>query len=231
MPAGHGKSGGRTVTLEGEETRYQLSAEEQVHMLRRLMLYWDGQWFLKAVDAFGLDAAVDLNARVRASFGRIEMRLLLKAVGMTSAADLPDAMRLIDLYTQTFLGKAIQAEFVAVEKHRSQVNVRRCAAYEGAKLAALPRDDQACVACEGLWSAWLAILLPGAQINVDCSLCQGKGDPMCSFFFALSDGPQPAKLETEETQTGDSEGASLAPSVAPDQIDVRRTTDVYRQGL
>ncbi|RPI49646.1 MAG: hypothetical protein EHM56_12060, partial [Chloroflexi bacterium] len=62
-----------------EETSYRLSPEDQVHMLRRLMLYWDGQWFLKAVDAFGLDAAVALNARVRASFGRIEMRLLLKA--------------------------------------------------------------------------------------------------------------------------------------------------------
>ena len=51
-------------------THYTLSDIEQVRMLRKLMLYWDGQWFLKTVEAFGLEAAVELNARVRAPFGR-----------------------------------------------------------------------------------------------------------------------------------------------------------------
>ncbi len=112
----------------GDATGYRLSLEDQVHMLRRLMLYWDGQWFLKAVDAFGLDAAVDLNARVRASFGRIEMRHLLKAVGKAQAAGLPDAMRLLDLYIQDFLGKAMRAVFVEVSEQRSHVIVHRCPA-------------------------------------------------------------------------------------------------------
>ena len=59
--------------LQAESSPYNLSGDQQARMLRRLMLYWDGQWFLKAVEAFGLEEAIALNARVRASFGRIEM--------------------------------------------------------------------------------------------------------------------------------------------------------------
>ena len=33
-----------------------LSDADQVKMLRKLLLYWDGQWFLNAVDAYGLEA-------------------------------------------------------------------------------------------------------------------------------------------------------------------------------
>ena len=191
------------MSPSGEGTSYQLAAAEQVEMLRRLMLYWDGQWFLKAVDAFGLDAAVALNARVRASFGRIEMRLLLKTVGKEQADDLPDAMRLLELYTEAFLGRTIRSQFVAVGEHRSQVIVRRCPAYEGAKLAALPRQDQGCVACESLWNAWLETLLPGAQITIHYPLRQGKGDQVCSFVITMTGRPAAAGPETKEPQNGD----------------------------
>ena len=36
---------------------YELSDAQQARMLRKLMLFWDGQWFLKAAEAFGLEAA------------------------------------------------------------------------------------------------------------------------------------------------------------------------------
>jgi hypothetical protein len=164
---------------------YSLSDIDQVRMLRKLMLYWDGQWFLMSAEAFGLEAAIDLNARVRASFGRIEMRTLLKSVGKRQADDLADAIRLLDTYGQTFLGKALRAEFIALNAHQAEVIVRRCAAYEGAKRAKLPRVDQACVACEGLWITWLETLLPGAQVTVDYPMRQGMGDPICRFVIEL----------------------------------------------
>jgi hypothetical protein len=67
---------------------YALSDADKVKMLRKLALFWDGQWFLRSVDKFGLDAAVDLNAAVRTAFGRIEMRTMLKALGKKQADDL-----------------------------------------------------------------------------------------------------------------------------------------------
>jgi hypothetical protein len=165
---------------------YSLSDADQVRMLRKLMLYWDGQWFLKAAEAFGLEAAVELNARVRASFGRIEMRTLLKTVGKRQADDLADAIRLLDTYGQTFMGKTLRAEFITVDPHQAEVIVRRCAAYEGAKLAKLPRVDQACIACEVLWNAWLETLLPGVEVRVDYPMRQGTGDPNCRFIIQVN---------------------------------------------
>lgn len=162
---------------------YAFSDAEQAQMLRRLILYWDGQWFLKTVEAFGLDAAIDLNAQVRTSFGRIEMRTLLRAVGKPHADDLPDAMRLLEAYAYAFMGGALRAEFAVADAGGAEVIVRRCAAYEGAKLAALPRQDQACVACETLWNAWLETLLPDATVAIEYPMRQGKGDPHCHFVL------------------------------------------------
>ena len=173
------------------EKLYSLSEADQVKMLRKLILYWDGQWFLKAVEMFGLDAAVDLNARVRASFGRIEMRTLLKALRKRRADDLADAMRLLDTYGQALMGGRLRAEFGAVDDSQAEVIVRRCAAYEGAKRANLPRVDQACVTCEVLWNAWLETLLPGARVDVQYPMRQGMGDPYCQFMISLKAGPDP----------------------------------------
>lgn len=171
---------------DGPDRGYHLSEAQQVQMLRKLMFYWDGQWFLKAVDAFGLEAAIALNARVRTSFGRIEMRLLLKAVGKSRADDLADAMRLLETYARIFMGGTLRGEFVFLAPGRAEVRVERCAAYEGAKLAALPRQDQACVACETLWNAWFEVLLPGAEVRVQYPQRQGKGDRICRFVIELA---------------------------------------------
>lgn len=166
-----------------EPTLYSLSDAQQARMLGKLMLFWDGQWFLKTVDTFGLDAAIELNARVRTSFGRIEMRSLLKAVGKPAADDLADAVRLLETYAKVFMQDRLRAEFTALDDHHAEVVVRRCAAYEGAKRAALPRQDQACIACETLWNAWLEALLPDTAWDVQYPMRQGKGDPFCQFLI------------------------------------------------
>ena len=169
---------------------YSISAPDQVRMLRRLMLYWDGQWFLKSVETFGLEAAIDLNARVRTSFGRIEMRLLLKTVGKKQADDLADALHLLETYADTFMGKGIRADFAALDTDRAEVTIRRCAAFEGAKRASLARVDQACVACETLWDTWLETLLPDVPVQVEYPARQGMGDPVCRFEIQIGAGSE-----------------------------------------
>lgn len=165
---------------------YELSEKTKVNMLRKLALYWDGQWFLKTVDEFGLEAGIKMNARVRAAFGRIEMRTLLKAVKKKRADDLMDAMRLIETYSEVFMGNRLRAEFSTLAADRAEVLIYRCAAYEGAKLAGLERVDQACVACETLWKAWVETLLPDVPIEVQYPMRQGKGDAHCRFIITGS---------------------------------------------
>jgi hypothetical protein len=167
------------------ETPYTISESEQAQMLRKLILYWDGQWFLKSVEAFGLEAAIALNAQVRASFGRIEMRTLLKTLGKPQADDLADAMHLLDAYAGVFMGGTLRARFAALGPGHAEVTVRRCAAYEGAKRAGLPRQDQACVACETVWDAWLEVLLPDTVVDVQYPQRMGKGDRTCQFVIRI----------------------------------------------
>jgi hypothetical protein len=174
------------VTDESTRESYSISDARQAQMLRKLLLYWDGQWFLKSVDAFGLDAAIELNARVRAAFGRIEMSLLLKTVGKSQADDLPDALQLLNTYARVFMGGGLRAEFVSLDDNQAEVIVRHCLAYEGAKRAALPRVDQACTACETLWDVWFETLLPGARVTVQYPLRMGKGDDFCQFEIAVA---------------------------------------------
>ncbi len=172
-------------SMTRHQTPYRLSDADQAGMLRKLLLYWDGQWFLAAVEAYGLEAAVDLNARVRAAFGRIEMRLLLKTLGKSQADGLADAIHLLETYAEAFMGPRIRAEFSMLGDGKAEVVIRRCAAYEGAKRAALPREDQACVACETLWNVWLETLLPGIQAEVQYPMRLGKGDPHCQFILEI----------------------------------------------
>jgi len=173
---------------------YGLSDAQRVQMLRKLMLFWDGQWFLKTVETFGLEPAIDINARVRASFGRIEMRTMLKVLHKRQADDLADALHLLVTYVQAFMGEGLSATFVPTGADHAEITVRRCTAYEGAKRADLPRADQACVACELVWNAWLETLLPGARVDVQYPLRQGRGDPHCLFLVQIhSQGGEPCQ--------------------------------------
>jgi hypothetical protein len=162
---------------------YPLSDSDKVKMLRKLALFWDGQWFLHSTEMFSLEEAITLNAAVRTAFGRIEMRTMLRALGKKEADNLADAVRMIATHSDLLLGPGIRAEY-EVGDRRARVVVRRCAAYEGAKRANLPRHDQACVTCETLWDAWLKVLLPAAQICVQYPQRQGMGDAVCEFIMA-----------------------------------------------
>jgi hypothetical protein len=161
---------------------YTIPEARKVRMLRKLALYWDGQWFLNSVQKFSLEEAIELNAIVRNAFGRIEMRTILQAVGKKQADDLPDALRMIATHVHLLLGPGVKADWQMGDAS-ARVLVRRCAVFEGAKRANLPRHDQACVTCETLWDTWFQALLPEAQITVQYPQRQGKGDPICEFII------------------------------------------------
>ncbi len=160
--------------------------ERQVEMLGRLMLAWDGQWFLKVVERFGLEAGIETNARVRAAFGRIEMRETLRALGRRQAESLADAGAILVAYMRAFMGRRMQAE-MTVHEDRMEVTVHKCAAYQGARLAGLARVDQACVACEALWPAYMAALLPDTPVAVELPRRQGWGDETCLIIVTIAD--------------------------------------------
>jgi hypothetical protein len=149
---------------------------------------WDGQWFLKVYEEYGWDAAALLNARVRAAFGRIEMRRMLRALGKRTADDLADACRIIQAYFREMLAAGFDAEFI-VDREQADVVVTRCAALSGSKRAGLERHDQACIACRELWPAYLEVLLPDTPVEVEIKEQMGEGAPRCHVAIYYGEVP------------------------------------------
>lgn len=160
-----------------EEGARRPTPEKAVEMLGRLMLAWDGQWFLKTAEVCGLEKAVELNARVRRSFARIEVREFLKALDRGPAKNLEEAAELLALYSRLFLGEGMDGEW-KVEEGGAEVVVRRCRPQDGAAKAGL-KPDTPCIACEGLWETWLEAILPGFAWRTEILSARGRGAQIC----------------------------------------------------
>jgi len=166
--------------MDPNDTGHGLPAETALRLLGRLMLAWDGQWFLKVVETCGMEKAVELNARVRTSFGRIEMREFLRAKGREGAESLEEALALMRAYQRLFLGDGIGAAF-QVEGQTVEVAVDRCLPQEGSRKAGV-RPDTPCVACETVWATWLSALLPGSRWSTEIPASMGRGAARCRIL-------------------------------------------------
>jgi hypothetical protein len=162
---------------------YTIPPEKRARMLALLAMAWDGQWFLKVYDECGWEAVTRLNAQVRAAFGRIEMRRMLRALGKQTADDLRDAAQIISAYFEEVLAAGFDAEW-AVGENQAEVTVARCAALSGARRAGLERHDQACIACQGLWQVYFEVLLPDVPVEVEVKEQMGHGAPKCRVVMA-----------------------------------------------
>jgi hypothetical protein len=161
--------------------RYDLPPEKAIELLRRLMLSWDGQWFLKTSQAFGVEKGVELNARTRASFGRFEMREFLKALDHPGAATVQEAAELVHAYHRFFLGGGMEAAF-EIDGDTVTVAVSRCAPQQGAARAGL-RPDTPCISCETVWNAWLGTALAGSRWTTDVQAAMGRGASACKIVL------------------------------------------------
>lgn len=162
----------------------KLSSEAAAKLLGKLMLAWDGQWFLKTAQECGVETAVALNAKVRASFGRIEIREFLKAKGHSGAKSVAEAVALLGEYQRVFLGEGMAAEW-EVDSNTVAVGVSRCAPQEGAGRAGL-RPDTPCVACETVWDSWLEAVMPGSRWETQIHASMGRGAGACKIVLTKS---------------------------------------------
>jgi hypothetical protein len=167
-----------------EKPEYKIPLETRMEMIQRLLWAWDGQWFLKVYEEFGWETATRINSYVRVSFGRAEMLTLLRALGKTRAKDLEDAGKIFQAYASQILGKGFSGRGL-MEDGRLNIFITRCAALEGARLTNLERNDQACIACEGLWPAWFRTLLRGNDVHMEIKERMGDGAECCHFVMEV----------------------------------------------
>jgi hypothetical protein len=161
--------------------------------LRHLLLSWDGQWFLKIAQRFGIDVAVELNAQVRRSFARIELREWLRQAGSEDRMEtLSQAFDYLADYLAIGEIGGMRAQLKA-EGSKGQITVHYCPAYAGVRTAGHARQDAACVACPGTWQGWLGQLLGAVDesIEVGITAMLSSGASACSIGISIEDKEVP----------------------------------------
>ncbi len=159
-----------------------ISETAKSELLSKLMLAWDGQWFLKVVEEFGLEYGLKLNTRVRLAFARIEMRSLLDVLNKKEADNFEEAINIIYFYCQEVLNISSQHE-IEVVNHSATIKVTFCPILENCRRADLPRYDQACLGCSQIWQEWLKILLPEEKCYVQAVKQMGRNDEFCLLYI------------------------------------------------
>lgn len=161
---------------------YGLPKTTKSELLSKLMLAWDGQWFLKVVEEFGLEHGLKLNTRVRLAFARIEMHSLLDALNKKEADNFEEAISIINFYCREVLNINSRHE-IEVVNHSATIKVTFCPILENCRRANLPRCDQACLGCPQIWQEWLKSLLPEEECYVQAAKQMGRNDEFCLMYI------------------------------------------------
>ena len=105
-----------------------ISPDKKCKLLSKLLLFWDGQWFLKVKDILGINEAIEINKKVRKSFARIEMREALK---LLNDQDIPlsyeESLNLLkqDFLCSTFEKRLMKPEITLEHGTLPEINFSR----------------------------------------------------------------------------------------------------------
>ena len=168
----------------GDVPSYSIPLKARAPLMVQLALAWDGQWFLKVYDKFGWDAASEINARVRSSWSKMEMKAALRALGKREADDLADALAVWRAYFEifNFASDAFVGEQF-IENDTIYVSVTKCANMEGVKRAKLEHTHHPCIACANAWEAWFKTLLPNHEVTEEIVERMGYGASKCQYLI------------------------------------------------
>ncbi|GAB6273945.1 MAG: hypothetical protein STSR0004_08080 [Peptococcaceae bacterium] len=161
---------------------YSLLEATKSELLSKLMLAWDGQWFLKVVEEYGLENGLRLNTKVRLAFARIEMRLLLDVLNKKEAYNFEEAIGIINFYCREVLNIDSRHE-IEIVNHSANIKVTFCPILENCRRANLPRCDQACLGCPQIWQEWLKVLLPKEECHAQAVKQMANNDDFCLLYI------------------------------------------------
>ena len=158
-----------------EEGR-QLDEAAEHDLLRRCWYWHDARWFAAVAAEFGIDAANRLNRANVLALGQVEMRRLMKALGVEHVDGIDEAMRLYEEARRLYVPSSfIEADIEAVDDVGYDVAMRRCYVHENIVRAGIASTYECAVfdRIAGWHDAWglpLAQPMPART----CALAAGR---------------------------------------------------------
>jgi len=185
----------------------ELSAAQREDLLRRSWMANDGLWFYRAFTDYGHEVANTMNVAVVHEFGRLEMRRLMRELGITQVTSWQQYRELFTLAAGLYVGDlfSYDEEFVSGVHH---IRVKTCFAYTGVARAGVA-EVYHCGPFERV-RGWFQALKLTVTISPEVGLCQMAHSGQCGYSLSveLSQLLPPDSVPATGTENG-------TPSVAP----------------
>ena len=146
----------------------------------------DGQWFLKARAALGVEMAMELNETTIESMGRVEMRRLHMALGAPPVLEAADLMPLV-VEAHTLVGIPAEGEMDGADAFL--VRVEACRVWEMTTAAGLEDLAPGCRGSLRRRHGWATAFFAAERVEWTRVLGRPDGDPRCAYRFRLLEGP------------------------------------------
>lgn len=168
--------------------KYNIALPTQKFILQMCMAQWDGQWFLKSKLKYGIEAANELNQNIAFSFGKIEARHILSALGIRKGTitSIPEVFKIINTFMDVSVPKIMKFKFTAHSNNEGEAYVKKCFIWEEVKKS--KKEDEYVCACNFRHRGWME------SMGVDGEIIPIKrfstGDNCCIFKFVLNESKE-----------------------------------------
>lgn len=158
-----------------------LSSSQKEKILRDIWIAHDGRWFLKSAEKLGFDVATQLNLTVTRSFGKTEIKQLLKEIGKIEIKSIEDLKGFLVLASDLYCPIDHKYEYSIIHQNSLSVKILQCYVYKNVSLAGTTDIHQ----CAGKqrFISWLEALdLKGNVLNSkNTNNCNGT----CEYIFNI----------------------------------------------
>lgn len=147
------------------------------------MAQWDGQWFLKSKKKIGIKQANELNQSVAFSFGKIETKHILNALGIRKGTvkTIPEVFKIMNTIMDVMIPKIMKFKFVIHSDNEGDGVVKKCFIWEEVRKS--KGEKEYICACNFRHRGWMETM------GIDGDIIPIKrfpdGDDECIFKFIM----------------------------------------------
>ncbi len=160
----------------------ELSAVQRENLLRRSWMTNDGLWFYQAFVNYGPDVANSWNTSVVREFGRLEMRRLLRALGIHRVSSPAQYYRVFLLAVELYVGDLFDFEDT-FDGTTHEIRVKSCFAFTGVSKAGVAHVYH-CGPFERVVGWFEALRLP-VKISPEVGACQMAHCGECRYTLSV----------------------------------------------
>lgn len=159
-----------------------VSDRQKAEILRDIWIAHDGRWFIKTAAGKGFDVATELNLAVQESFGKTEMKRLLKEFGGSRIENIQDLHWFLVTASEVYCPAEHKYVYRVIDEDKISLKILQCYVHINVSLAG--NTGVHTCAARTRFEAWLKGLgLNGEIINTaETGTCGGS----CDFVFKIN---------------------------------------------